>query len=176
MATKGGQTERAIQNKLLRPLRLKKIIKIINKLPIISILDLGCMDDYILKRISNKINYIGIDDEPLCENPRIQKKRVEEIIKENKKYDLVMATEVLEHLDNPVQGIETLKKLSKKYILISVPNEPFFSLFRFFMPAKEHLWTVFPQALRKHLGNPILETKACFNRTYIGLWKIKESK
>jgi 2-polyprenyl-3-methyl-5-hydroxy-6-metoxy-1,4-benzoquinol methylase len=172
MATKGGRFERFIQNKMLRPIRLKAIINIIKKLPVKTILDVGCMDDYILKRLPEKFDYYGIDDEPLCENSRIKKIGIENLDKK-KKYDLVLATEVLEHIDNPIEGIKTLKSLSNRFILISVPNEPFFSLFRLFRPAKEHLWTIYPQALKKHLGMPILEKKACFHRTYIALWDMK---
>lgn len=174
MATKGGVFERYIQHKFFRPIRLKAIIKILNKLPEGTILDIGCMDDYLLKRLSNKFNYQGIDDEPLCNNPKIEKKKIEEI-KKGQKYDIVIATEVLEHLDNPIEGINIIKNLSKKYVLISVPNEPFFSMMRFFMPAKEHLWTIYPWTLEKHLGKPILEKRACFKRTYIGLWEIKNN-
>ena len=172
MATKGGRFERFIQNKILRPLRLKAVIEIIKKLPVTTILDIGCMDDYILKRLPPKFNYLGIDDEPLCNNAFIKEIKIEELNKK-KKYDLVLATEVLEHLDDPIDGIKTLKSLSRRFILISVPNEPFFSLFRLFMPAKEHLWTIYPWTLKRHLGKPIFERKACFGRTYIALWDLK---
>lgn len=169
MIIKGGFLERYLQNKILRPLRLNTILKIIRKLPIKNIVDIGCMDDYVLKRLPKKIDYIGFDEEPLCRNEKIIKARVEEKVLK-RKFDLVLCTEVLEHLEDPIKGINLIKSLSKKFILISVPNEPFFSLFRFFIPAREHLWTIFPQALKPHFGKPVLEKKACFNRTYIALW------
>ncbi|MDP3026551.1 MAG: methyltransferase domain-containing protein [Nanoarchaeota archaeon] len=171
MAQKGRNFERAIQNKILRPLRLKAVLKVIKMLPAGAILDVGCMDDYLLKMLDRKFDYLGIDEEPLSDSERIKKLRIEDIGKK-KKYDIVIATEVLEHLENPVDAIKKFKKLSKKYILISVPNEPFFSLFRFFIPAREHLWTIYPQTLKKHLGEPIYETRACFRRTYIALWDL----
>ena len=174
MAVKGGKFERLIQNKILRPIRLKAVISIINKLPAGTILDIGCMDDYILNRLPSKFNYIGIDDEPLCRNPKIHKLKIESLPK-NKKYDIVLCTEVLEHLDNPAEGINTLKSLSKRFLLISVPNEPFFSLFRLFQPAKEHLWTIYPWTLKKYLGKPIFEKTACFGRTYIALWSLRKN-
>ena len=43
-------------------------------------------------------------------------------------YDLVVANEVLEHLSNPDGAIEEIKKITRKYILISVPNEPYFRI------------------------------------------------
>ena len=169
-----GKIDRFIQNKILRPIRLNAILKILNKIDRGSILDIGCMDDYLSKKLSSKFDYFGFDDNLLCkENNKIKKGKVENFIK-NKKYDIVLCTEVLEHLDNPVETIEKLKKLTKRYILISVPNEPFFSIMRFFVPAKEHLWTIYPWALKKHLGMPTIEKKACFNRTYIALWDLKK--
>ena len=166
-----GKFDTFLQTRILRLIRLKAILKILNSLPAGSIIDIGCMDDYLLKKLDNKFDYTGYDENPLCNNERIIKGKVENLPK-NKKFDIVLCTEVLEHLDNPVKGIETLKHLSKKYILISIPNEPFFSLARFFVPAKEHLWTIYPWTLKKHLGTPILEKKACFGRTYIALWDI----
>lgn len=170
-----GKIDTFIQTRILRPIRLKTVSKILKKLPSGSILDLGCMDDYLLKRLPRRFNYMGYDENPLCKNERIIKGKIEDIPK-NKKFDVVMATEVLEHVDNPVEAMKNLKKLSKRYILISVPNEPFFSMFRFFLPAPEHLWTIFPWALEKHLGKPIHKQRACFNRTYIALWDLKTGK
>lgn len=46
-------------------------------------------------------------------------------------FDLIICTEVLEHLDEPVRVIKGALRVSRKYILISVPNEPFFMLGNF---------------------------------------------
>jgi SAM-dependent methyltransferase len=43
-------------------------------------------------------------------------------------FDLIVANEVLEHLSDPDDAIEEIKKVAGKYILISVPNEPYFRL------------------------------------------------
>lgn len=37
---------------------------------------------------------------------------------------LVVCCEVLEHLDDPVQGLDVLARLAKPYLLASVPREP----------------------------------------------------
>lgn len=39
-------------------------------------------------------------------------------------YDLVCAPEVLEHMDDPVKALRELERISSKYVLITVPNEP----------------------------------------------------
>lgn len=39
-------------------------------------------------------------------------------------FDLVVCCEVLEHLEDPLKGLHELHRISKKYLLVSVPNEP----------------------------------------------------
>lgn len=46
-------------------------------------------------------------------------------------FDLVICTEVLEHLKNPGQAVSELKRVSSEYILFTVPNEPWWMLFNF---------------------------------------------
>lgn len=42
----------------------------------------------------------------------------------NTAFDLVVASEVLEHLKQPEKALEELIRISRKYLLISVPREP----------------------------------------------------
>lgn len=44
--------------------------------------------------------------------------------------DMVISLEVLEHLTDPSAAIEAYKKLTRRYLLLGVPNEPFFRLLR----------------------------------------------
>lgn len=46
-------------------------------------------------------------------------------------FDLVVCTEVLEHLDQPSKALSEILRTSRKHVLISVPNEPFFMLGNF---------------------------------------------
>lgn len=41
-------------------------------------------------------------------------------------FDLAVATEVLEHLNEPEKALDEIRRVSKKYCILSVPNEPFF--------------------------------------------------
>jgi len=53
-------------------------------------------------------------------------------IYEKESFDLVIASHILEHLDNPRQGVEFLKQATKKYLIIAVPNlSSFTNLFWF---------------------------------------------
>lgn len=50
--------------------------------------------------------------------------------KENS-FDLVICTEVFEHLENPVGALKEIERVASKYALITVPNEPWFTFFNF---------------------------------------------
>ncbi|MCU0606294.1 MAG: class I SAM-dependent methyltransferase [Candidatus Edwardsbacteria bacterium] len=43
-------------------------------------------------------------------------------------YDLVVASEVLEHLARPEDGLRELVRVTGRYLLLSVPHEPWFRL------------------------------------------------
>lgn len=50
---------------------------------------------------------------------------------EDDSFDLVTCTEVLEHINEPAKVFKEVLRVSKKYVIISVPNEPFFMLGNF---------------------------------------------
>lgn len=84
---------------------------------------------------------------------KIKHASIYEIPFPNNSFDLVICTEVLEHLETPSLAIEEVKRVSRRNILISVPNEPFFMLGNFLRGKNmgklgndpEHInhWTVF---------------------------------
>lgn len=45
-------------------------------------------------------------------------------------YDLVLCTEVLEHLERPAAAVEELKRVTRRHLVLSVPNEPLFMMQR----------------------------------------------
>ena len=46
-------------------------------------------------------------------------------------FDLIICSEVLEHLEHPDKALEELQRVSKKYVALSVPNEPIFMISNF---------------------------------------------
>lgn len=45
--------------------------------------------------------------------------------------DLIVCCEVLEHLEDPLAGLEALQRITKNYILLSVPREPLWRVLNF---------------------------------------------
>lgn len=46
-------------------------------------------------------------------------------------FDVVICTEVLEHLENPALALKEIERVTSKYALLTVPNEPWFMLLNF---------------------------------------------
>lgn len=59
-------------------------------------------------------------------NPKLKifQESVYELKYKNESVDLVMLLEVLEHLDYPELALEEISRISKKYLILGVPNEP----------------------------------------------------
>jgi ubiquinone/menaquinone biosynthesis C-methylase UbiE len=104
-----------------------------------SILDVGCGEGFVTNSIkmSNKnarIEGIDIDQDKINyarkNFPKIKFTlgSIYSIPKPNSSYELVVATEVLEHLKDPVSAIDEMKRVSSKYLLISVPRQPYFRI------------------------------------------------
>ena len=144
--------------------KLKKdILKVLKNLEVKTILDIGCGEGFITREIGKKfpkVKIVAVD--PQKKYIKYAKKfhKLKNIsFKEGdldsnslkKKFDLVILTEVLEHLQNPRQALKKIRKLSNKYILLTVPNEPFFRLGNLFAlkyvkdlgnsPGHLHNWT-----------------------------------
>lgn len=177
-----------IQRKLIDNF-YKKVIDILKPLKIDSILDVGCGEGFTLDKfrkegIGKKLSGIDNLDEALKlaakTYPDLDIKRgdIYDIKAKDNTYDLVMATEVFEHLDDPDKAIKELIRVSKKYVMLSVPNEPFFiganllrgKYLKTFGNHPEHInhWTFigFENFLKKH-GLKIVKRKLPFAWTLI---------
>lgn len=119
---------------------LKKIIKKhIAQLPdVSSLLDAGCGAGYNVKDISNSFPAIFIVGTDLTEsiielaslynnsNDKVSFTTLD-LSKNylNKKFDLVLCNQVLEHIEDDIAALINLKKMSSKYVLITVPSGKF---------------------------------------------------
>lgn len=106
-----------------------------------SVLDAGAGEGITLRKIKDKEigkKHEGIEymDEAIeigkKVNPdiTIKKGNIYDLPYKDETFDLVICTEVLEHLDEPKKALQELRRVSKKYLILSVPNEPWFTFQR----------------------------------------------
>lgn len=107
-----------------------------------SVLDVGCGEGFTMKRLKKaKIgkSWEGVEyldraieiGKKLHPDLRIVKGDIYRLPYQGNSFDLVVCTEVLEHLEFPKKALRELVRVSEKYILLSVPNEPYFKLGNF---------------------------------------------
>ena len=127
-------TRNPISGFLVRNFR-RDIAKIISNLEFNSILDIGCGEGFLLSSMAPYIKgkrccAIDIDENevrdashnlPFCE---LKQGSAYEIPYENGSFELVMCTEVLEHLEKPDLALKEIFRVSSKFVLLSVPDEP----------------------------------------------------
>ena len=114
-----------------------------------DVLDVGCGEGNMLRYLSDhdeeNRTYNAMDkDERELESARVNipfcnllKGSIYKIPFDDNSMDLVLCTEVLEHLDSPVDGLEELFRVTSKYAIVSVPREP---LWRIFNIIRFHYW------------------------------------
>ena len=106
-----------------------------------SILDAGCGEGFTLARLKQAkigtkhegIEYI--DDaielgKKLHPQILIKKATIYKLPYKANSFDVVVCTEVLEHLEDPERALLELKRVTKKYLVLSVPDEPLFTIQR----------------------------------------------
>jgi ubiquinone/menaquinone biosynthesis C-methylase UbiE len=104
-----------------------------------SVLDVGCGEGFTLERlrqneIGNKL--VGIDflerainiGKKLHPELSLSSGSIYDIPFKDNSFDLVICTEVLEHLEHPEKALKELQRVTKGTCIISVPHEPWFIL------------------------------------------------
>lgn len=127
------KTKNWLAQKLIESFQ-KKIIEILSRLDYQSLHEVGCGQGYNMELLISikKADCSGSDISP--EAISLAKKRNPETVFlkasvyhlpfEGNSFDLVVASEVLEHLENPTKGLSEIKRITKKHCLLTVPNEP----------------------------------------------------
>jgi len=99
-----------------------------------KVLDAGCGEGFVIERLNKDwaAEFMGLDIEEDAlkiakeKNPQVsfQQASVYQLPFRDKSFDLVILSEVLEHLEDPAKALEEIKRVAKDYTLISVPHEP----------------------------------------------------
>ena len=125
-------------------------------------LDVGCGDGGFVKIMKERgLDTIGVDK-------KYDGVDVENMPFPDNSFDVVVAFEVIEHTLNPVKAIEELKRVCRNQLIISIPNEPWFSFVRLSWE-KQHYWAIRPELLQHYLGKP-KRTAVFLIRWWFGEW------
>lgn len=104
-----------------------------------SVLDAGCGEGFTLNKlqeakIGKKLTGFDFLDTAIQigkkQYPSLNLKQgdIYHIDAKSGTYDVVICSEVLEHLERPEEALKELIRVSKKYVILSVPNEPLFMI------------------------------------------------
>lgn len=172
----------------------KNLVNLTASKKVDSILDVGSGEGFTLNRlkekgIGKKLEGLEYSKDAIAlgkktyPDIKITQGSIYELPYEDNSFDLVLCTEVLEHLDEPKKALKELIRVSKKYLVISVPNEPFF-MFAQAVRGKnwsrfgndiEHInhWTMFgfPKFIKKNSTVKILAKRFPFAWTMLLLEK-----
>lgn len=118
------------------------LLDLIKNLDSESILDVGCGEGYTLAKlkesgIGKKLDGVDNLDQAIETGKRLfkdislKKGDIYKLDYKDNSFDLVICTEVLEHLEFPEKALREMRRVSRKHILLSVPNEPYFMLANF---------------------------------------------
>ncbi len=118
--------------------RARWIIQNINFDKKLKILDVGCGDGFyihIVSKLGQKIEIIGVDTDdnalrsarknlPKLKSIKLIKASILRLPLESESFDIVIISEVLEHLDSDLLGLKEVRRVLKRdgMVLISVPN------------------------------------------------------
>jgi len=131
----------------------KRISELYSSIEVESVFDGGCGEGFVLHTLNQvrpiktcgaiDLDRIEVEDAsrnlPFCD---VKQGSLYDIPFENNQFDLVICSEVLEHLVEPEKGLKELHRICIKYAILSVPREP---IWRIMNMARFKYWN--------HLGN-----------------------
>lgn len=104
-----------------------------------NLLEVGCGEGFFLaavKRRLPELPVLGLDvnQEALADGRRLfpdlplRHGDIYHLDQPDASWDMVVASEVLEHLGRPAEALRELRRVSRRYVVLSVPWEPWFQL------------------------------------------------
>ncbi len=106
---------------------------------VLDFADVGCGEGFVSDIIKKKydfLNITGIDyseaaiehAKKLCDTINFTTGSIYGLDYSDNSFDIVLCSEVLEHLEQPEKGLLELLRITKKSIILSVPNDPIFRM------------------------------------------------
>lgn len=112
-----------------------RIGQIISTVPERKALEVGCGSGFSTQYLRNFLKNVHFEasdiradlvKEAQDRNPdvKVTQESIYDLKRDDSSFDLVLALEVLEHLENPKAALKELHRITSKFCLVSVPNEP----------------------------------------------------
>ena len=166
---------------------LRTLSGTLRRLSFDSLLEMGCGEGYLLKSLEAQLSGVELLASDL--SPSIIAK-AEEIIPEvpkivasaydlpveDKSWDLVLACEVLEHVDDPKKLLHEAKRIAKKHCVFTVPLEPWWRMANMLRGKYLSHWGNTPGHIqhwnRSLFKREIESVFKIYEYTRIGLWQM----
>ena len=161
------ESKNLLAKRLIRSFQ-KSIVNILSEIDYRFLHEVGCGQGYNMQLLKSvkKTDCTGSDisREALFlakkRNPDINffKASIYDLPFDDNSFDVIVASEVLEHLDSPQNGLSEIKRITKKYCLFTVPNEP--------------IWRILNVLRGKYLGscgNPLTHINHWSKKSFVNL-------
>jgi trans-aconitate methyltransferase len=116
-----------------------RVVELLRPLEFRSVIDVGCGEGYLARVIADAFPGASITGVDLSASAveaarlrvpagRFEVASFEQLGAWSQRFDLVICSEVLEHLPDPAAGLAALRALATRHALLTVPWEPWFQL------------------------------------------------
>lgn len=122
--------------------RIEFLRRHVNFASVERVLDVGCGSGISAYYLQNLFAVTGLDNSKTLLHKNSCKNRVAgsayDLPFKNSYFDLAYAWEVLHHLDNPLQAVAEMKRVSRRYLVLIEPNRDNIAQFLFALLSPEH--------------------------------------
>lgn len=139
---------------------LRQAATLTGRLGVTSVLDAGCAEGFVSRYLRERWPApatfwgVDVDERALARGKSLApwlsraKASVLALPFAEDQFDLVLCTEVLEHLAEPLVALRELRRVSRRYVLLSVPHEPWFRSLNFLRGKHIRNWGNDPEHLQ----------------------------
>lgn len=116
-----------------------RLFGILDELSPVDLLEVGAGEGFLLDRIRTQFPAVRLcgleideavlaDGQLLFPHLDLRKGDIYHLNEPSRSWDIVLSSEVLEHLDRPAEGLKELARVARRAVVLSVPHEPWFRL------------------------------------------------
>ena len=157
--------------------RLDAIVKVLPLQEKLVVVDAGCGEGHLIEKLHGRFPnhaYIGLDATPValekartrCPYGDFRREDLTQLKLKSESVDVLICTEVLEHIPEYQQVIREFKRVLKRdgTLILTFPNETLWTVSRFLLGRKpikvpDHVNSFSPSQMEKTVGLPLMKKK-----------------